>query len=100
MYRRRLLQTAILVVGLVAVAFAVSAVGAVVGGATLGSGLVLDTALPAWTRALTLLGLSSLVLLRRGLMARVLDLARRFVRRVPGSDQLPTQADIFVFYGW
>ena len=83
-----------------AVAFPVSAVGAVVAAATLGSGLVLDSALPAWTRTLTLLGLASLVLLRRGLMARVLDLARRFIRRVPGSDQLPTQADIFVFYGW
>lgn len=83
-----------------AVAFPVSAVGAVVGGATLGSGLVLDSSLPAWTRALALLGLATVVLLHRGLMARVLDLARHFIRRVPGSDQLPTQSDIFAFYGW
>jgi uncharacterized membrane protein YbhN (UPF0104 family) len=83
-----------------AVAFPVSAVGAVVGGAMLGSGLVLDSELPAWTRALTLLGLATVVLLHRGLMARVLDQARRFIRRVPGSDQLPTQSDIFAFYGW
>ena len=33
-------------------------------------------------------------------MARVLDVARRFVRRIPGSDQLPTQTDIVIFYGW
>jgi hypothetical protein len=33
-------------------------------------------------------------------MARVLDLARRIVHRIPGSDQLPTQREIVVFYGW
>ena len=83
-----------------AVAFPVSAVGAVVGGATIGSGLVLDARLPWWARALALCGLASVVFLHRGLMARVLDLARRFVKRIPGSDQLPTQADIIIFYGW
>jgi uncharacterized membrane protein YbhN (UPF0104 family) len=40
------------------------------------------------------------ILLRRTLMARVLDLARRVIHRIPGSDQLPTQRDIIVFYGW
>jgi glycosyltransferase 2 family protein len=83
-----------------AVAFPVSAVGAVVAGATLGGGLVFDSKLPVWTRVLAPLGLAIVVLLHRGLMARVLDQARRFIRRVPGSDQLPTQSDIFAFYGW
>jgi glycosyltransferase 2 family protein len=82
------------------VAFPVSAVGAVVAGVTLGSGLVFDSKLPAWTRAAALCGLAVVVLLNRGLMARVLDLARHFVRRVPGSDQLPTQSDIVAFYLW
>jgi len=83
-----------------AVAFPVSAVGAVVGGSTLGSALVFDSKLPTWARILSLFGLATIVFLHRGLMARVLDLARRFVKRIPGSDQLPTQRDIIVFYGW
>jgi hypothetical protein len=83
-----------------AVAFPVSAVCAVVACGTLGSGLALDTGQPDWVRLLALCGLLTPILLRRSLMARVLDLARRFVHRVPGSDQLPTQRDIVVFYGW
>ena len=83
-----------------AVAFPVSAVCAVVACATLGSGLALDTGLPAWIRVLAVCGLATPILLRRALMARVLDLARRVIHRIPGSDQLPTQSDIVVFYGW
>jgi glycosyltransferase 2 family protein len=83
-----------------AVAFPVSAVGAVAGGATLASGLVFDTALPGWVRALAVAGLGTVVLLQRHLMSRVLDVARRFIHRLPGSDQLPTQRDILVFYVW
>ena len=83
-----------------AVAFPVSAVCAVVACATLGSGLALDASLPGWIRVLAACGLAAPILLRRALMARVLDLARRVIHRIPGSDQLPTQRDIVVFYGW
>ncbi|HKA84491.1 MAG TPA: lysylphosphatidylglycerol synthase domain-containing protein [Acidimicrobiales bacterium] len=83
-----------------AVAFPVSAVGAVAACGTLSIGLALDASLPAWARVLALCGLLTPVFLRRPLMARVLDLARRVVHRIPGSDQLPTQRDIVVFYGW
>ncbi|HWS45866.1 MAG TPA: hypothetical protein VN636_08400 [Acidimicrobiia bacterium] len=82
------------------VAVPVSAIGAIAGAATLGAGLVFDTNLSGWVRLLALAGLSSVLLLRRQFMARALDLARRFVRRIPESDQLPTQSDIFMFYGW
>ena len=83
-----------------AVAFPVSAVCAVVACTTLGSGLALDGDLANWIRVLALGGLLTPILLRRTLMARVLDLARRVVHRIPGSDQLPTQRDIVVFYAW
>jgi glycosyltransferase 2 family protein len=82
------------------VAFPVSAVCAVVACMTLGSGLALDAGLADWIRVLALLGLLTPILLRRTLMARVLDLARRVMHRIPGSDQLPTQRDIVVFYAW
>jgi uncharacterized membrane protein YbhN (UPF0104 family) len=84
----------------VAVAFPVSVVGAVAAGATLSSGLVFATDLSGWVRALSLLGLATPLFLHRGLMARVLELARRFVHRIPAADQLPTQRDIIAFYGW
>jgi hypothetical protein len=83
-----------------AVAFPVSVVGAVAAGGTLGAGLVFDTDLAGWVRALSLLGLCSVVLLHRGLMARVLEFSRRFISRIPDSDHLPTQRDILVFYAW
>ncbi len=82
-----------------AVAYPVSALCAVVGGATLGSGLAFDASLPGWVRVLALCGLATPLLLHRGLMARVLDLARRAIHRIPEADQLPTQRDIIVFYG-
>jgi uncharacterized membrane protein YbhN (UPF0104 family) len=83
-----------------AVAFPVSVVGAVVGGATFGSGVVFASGVAAWIRVVAALGLTSLVMLHRGLMAWVLDRARRFVRRIPESDQLPSQRAIIVFYLW
>lgn len=83
------------------VAFPVSAVGAVAGAATLGAGVVFASDLPVWVRALAVLGaVLCVLLLQRGPMGYVLDLARRFVHRVPGADQLPTQTDIYMFYGW
>jgi uncharacterized membrane protein YbhN (UPF0104 family) len=83
-----------------AVAFPVSVVGAFVACATYGSGLVFDSDLAPWLRVLALAGLGAVVLLHRGLMAWVLDLAHRLVKRIPGSDQLPTQRDIIAFYLW
>jgi hypothetical protein len=84
----------------VAVAFPVSVVGAVAASGTLASALVFDTNLDNWVRLLALAGLLSVVLLHRGLMGRVLQLAHRFVHRIPESDQLPTQTDILMFYAW
>jgi hypothetical protein len=83
-----------------AVAVPVSVVGVSVACATVGTGLAFDSALPSWTRVLALLGAFSVVLLHRGLMAWVIDLAHRLVSRIPDSEQLPTQRDILIFYAW
>lgn len=83
-----------------AVAFPVSVVGALAACGTIGSGLVFSTALPWWVRLLALTGLGTIALLHRGLMAWVIDTAHRFARRIPDSDHLPTQRDIFAFYVW
>jgi uncharacterized membrane protein YbhN (UPF0104 family) len=83
-----------------AVAFPVSVVGVAVACATLGAALVFDADLAGWIRALAAFGLVSVVLLHRGLLAGALELAHRVVSRIPGSDQLPTQRDIFGLYGW
>jgi hypothetical protein len=83
-----------------AVAFPVSVVCVVVAGATVGSGLVVATDLPGWIRILAFLGLGSLVLLHRGIMAKALDLARRVIHRIPDSTHLPSQRDILADYGW
>jgi hypothetical protein len=84
----------------IAVAFPVSVVAAVSAGATLSSGLVFDSALPGWVRALSVFGLAVPLFLHRGLMARVLHLARRVSHRIPEPDHLPTQRDIIIFYLW
>jgi len=83
-----------------AVAYPVSAVCAVVAGLTLSTGLVFETGLPGWVRVLCVCGLLSVVLLRRGLMARFLTFARRVYHRVPSAELLPTQRDILMFYVW
>jgi uncharacterized membrane protein YbhN (UPF0104 family) len=86
--------------GQVAVAFPVSALSTVAAGGTLSAGLVLEGALPAWARALALVGLASPALLHRHLLAAVLHLARRVVPRIPPADRLPGQRSIFACYGW
>lgn len=86
--------------GRLALAFPVSVVGTVAAGATLSAGMALAVELPGWLRALALVGLATPGLLQRRLMARVLRLARRFVRRVPAPDRLPSQRSILVYYGW
>jgi uncharacterized membrane protein YbhN (UPF0104 family) len=86
--------------GRVALAFPVSAVGSVAAGATLGVGLALASDLPAWARVLALVGLAAPALLHQRLMARVLKAVRRFVPRLPASDQLPDQRSIVKFYLW
>jgi glycosyltransferase 2 family protein len=83
-----------------AVAFPVSAIGALSACATFGCGLALVSDLPGWARALSALSLLTLVLLSRPFMARALDLARRLVPRTPTADQLPRQTDILAFYAW
>jgi uncharacterized membrane protein YbhN (UPF0104 family) len=84
----------------VAVAFPVSVVVAVVAGATIGAGASASGDLPGWLRACVLLGLLSLVLLHRRLLARVVDLAHQFFSRVPTSEHLPSQREILAFYVW
>lgn len=86
--------------GRVAVAFPVSAVGSVAAGCTLGAGLVFAPSLPGWARGLALLGLATPALLHRRLMAGVLGIAHRLVRRIPSPDRLPAQRAIVVFYCW
>jgi glycosyltransferase 2 family protein len=86
--------------GRVAVAFPVSAIGSVAAGATVGSGLALVSDLPGWARALSLLGLAVPALLHRRFLAAALGIARRFVRRVPATDRLPSQRSILTFYAW
>jgi uncharacterized membrane protein YbhN (UPF0104 family) len=86
--------------GRVALAFPVSVVGTVAAGTTLGAGIALADELPGWPRALALVGLAAPVLLHRRFMAAVLGLARRYVRRVPAPDRLPSQRSILAYYGW
>jgi uncharacterized membrane protein YbhN (UPF0104 family) len=83
-----------------AVALPVSVVGAVAGSATLASGLVFVDAVPTWIRVVVVLGLSAVLLLHRGALAWVLDRARRRIKRLPGSEELPSQRAILVFYGY
>jgi uncharacterized membrane protein YbhN (UPF0104 family) len=83
-----------------AVAYPVSAVCAVAAGCTWASGLALDADQPRWVRLLALAGLATIAFMYRGLMTWILDFAHRRVARIPGSDQLPTQADIVKCYLW
>jgi uncharacterized membrane protein YbhN (UPF0104 family) len=71
---------------------------AVVSGATIGSTLVFDSDLPTWGRALAACALLSLLALRRSVLAAVLRLARRVVKRLPEPDALPPQGAILRCY--
>jgi len=84
----------------VAVAFAVTIVGAVTAGATLSAGLALNTELQWWLRLIALSGLLAPALLYRPLMAKVLHLAHQITDRIPDPDHLPSQRQIVAFYLW
>jgi glycosyltransferase 2 family protein len=84
----------------VALAFPVSIIGTAAAGATLSAGAALAPELPTWARVLSLVGLAAPALLHRGLMRSVLELVRRYVRRVPAPEDLPSQRSILVYYGW
>ena len=86
--------------GRVALAFPVLAIAVVVAGITLGSGLALARELPAWARALALLGLAAPALLHRPLLAGMLTMLRRIVHRIPSPDRLPGQRSIWNCYAW
>jgi len=70
----------------------------IAGGATLGSGLVFATDLPGWARGLAALGLLAPLLLDRRILATVLRLLRRRVRRLPEPSSLPPQRSIIHAY--
>ena len=72
----------------------------VVAGASLGSLVAFDSDLPAWGRALAACGILSVGLLHRSVMAGVLNLARRFVPRVPEATRLPPQRAILASFGF
>jgi hypothetical protein len=72
----------------------------VVAGASLGSVVAFDSDLPAWGRALAASGVLSVGLLHRSIMAGVLNLSRRVVRRVPDAAELPPQRAILVSFGF
>jgi glycosyltransferase 2 family protein len=86
--------------GRVALAFPVSVVGTVAAGLTLGAGIALAGELPTWARALALVGLAAPALLHRRFMVALLGLARRYVRRIPAPDRLPSQRSILAYYVW
>jgi hypothetical protein len=83
-----------------AVALPVSIAAAVAAGGTLGCGLVFSTDAPNWARVIALAGLSALALLYLPLLAWLLEFSRRFVKRIPTAEELPTQRDILIFYAW
>jgi hypothetical protein len=85
--------------GMAAVRLPVFSLAAVTASFTVGSILVLDGDLPAWGRALAAAGLGSLVTLDRRVLAKVLTVARRYVRRLPHADRLPPQRLILACYG-
>jgi uncharacterized membrane protein YbhN (UPF0104 family) len=83
-----------------AVALPVTVVGAVSASATLAVGLVAVDSVAPWIRVLSLLGLASLLLLNRRILVRAVEVARRRIKRLPSSDELPTQRGIIAFYGY
>ena len=85
-------------VGPAALRLPIFSVCSVVAAATVGSGLAAAADLPTWARGLAVLGLGLLVLLDRRVLAAVLDLARRVIRRLPPPDALPGQGAILRCY--
>jgi glycosyltransferase 2 family protein len=73
---------------------------AVVGAALLGSPLVLDSDQPTWVRIMAALGLTTVVVLDRRVLAAVLRLVRRVVPRVPEPDTLPPQRAILTCFAF
>jgi len=67
---------------------------------TLGAGLAFDGDLPTWGRVAAGAGIASLLLLDRKVLRWLLQLARRFVKRLPEGDALPPQDAILRCYGW
>lgn len=70
----------------------------VTAGATLGAGLALAGDLPGWARLLASLGVLAPALLDRRIVAAVLRLARRVVKRLPEPQALPSQGAIVRAY--
>jgi uncharacterized membrane protein YbhN (UPF0104 family) len=87
-------------IGAAALRLPVFSLCSVVGAATLGSAMALDGDLPAWARVLVALGLLAPLLLDRRVLAAVLRLARRLVKRLPEPDALPPQGAILRCYGF
>jgi uncharacterized membrane protein YbhN (UPF0104 family) len=72
----------------------------VLAGITFGAGLALDGDVPLWARVLSVVGLGALVTLDRRILQALLRLARRFVKRLPPPEDLPSQRAIFACYGF
>ncbi len=70
----------------------------VVAALTLGSAVALNGDLPPWARLLALLGLAMVFVLDRRLLAALLRLARRMIKRLPEPTDLPPQRAIIVCY--
>lgn len=70
----------------------------IVAGATVGTTLVFDSDLAWWARSLAAASLLGLVALHRSVLAGILSFARRFVKRLPEPDALPTQGQILRCY--
>lgn len=73
---------------------------AVVGAAMLGSPLALDDDQPLWVRVAAGVGVTSVVVLDRRVLAAVLRLARRVVSRVPEPEALPPQRAILTCFAF
>lgn len=72
----------------------------VAAGTTLGSLLAASSDLPAWARALAATGVLVPVVLHRRILAAVVRLGARIVRRSPPVDALPSQAAIVRAYAF
>jgi glycosyltransferase 2 family protein len=96
MSRNEHVSTSRLALGLPVIGLSVVAAG----GLALAGLALADTTLPTWGRVLCLAGLAAPLVLWRPLMASVVGFARRFIRRLPPPDDLPSQRAILVSSGW